>query len=100
MARNKDESMWYEYPDSKYGEGIIIDEYNGEFSLIVGNRGDNETLYEQWVYPQKRDGKGPIDKSLPWKTKLGKGKEVARETLKALIEMLGPDDVDSDDIPF
>jgi len=88
MARNKDESMWYEYPDSKYGEGIIIDEYRGEFSLISANRGDNETLYEQWVYPQKRGGKGPIDKSVPWKIKLGNNKEAAMKTLKILIGML------------
>jgi hypothetical protein len=53
----------------------------------------------EWVFPQKRDGsKEPIDKSLPWKIKLGPKAE-AIKALKFFIEKLEGDTSPSDDIP-
>ena len=86
MARSLEETTWYEYPDSDYGDGIILDEYKGVYSLILGKRGQQDVIYDKWIFPQGRDQK-PIDKSLPWKIKLGK-KEEAVKVLKFFINEL------------
>ena len=56
-------------------------------------------IFTEWVFPQKKDGsKKPIDKSLPWKIKLGP-KEEAIKALKFFIEKLEGGTSPSDDIP-
>ena len=53
----------------------------------------------EWVFPQKKDGsEESIDKSLPWKIKLGP-KEEAIKALKSFIEKLEGGISPSDDIP-
>jgi len=109
-----DNEIFYEYESSPYGDGILLNEYRNEFSLVAAKRKDGET-YMEWVFPQKRDGsKEPINKSLPWKIKLGPKPE-AIKVLKFFLEKLeghtsSPDDVPddnrgkdgpyNDDIPF
>ena len=52
----------------------------------------------EWVFPQKRDGsREPIDKSLPWKIKLGPKAE-AIKMLKFFLEKLECDVSLSDEI--
>ena len=109
-----EDEIFYEYESSQYGDGILLNEYRNEFSLVAAKRRDGET-YMEWVFPQKRDGsKEPIDKSLPWKIRLGTKAEAVR-VLKFFLEKLesgtsspdapfkddwGKDGPSDDDIPF
>ena len=109
-----DDEIFYEYKSSQYGDGVLLNEYRNEFSLVAAKRKDGQVFME-WVFPQKRDGsKEPIEKSLPWKIKLGPRAE-AIKALKFFIEKLeggtsssgdtpydtwGKDGPSDDDIPF
>ncbi len=101
--------IFYEYESTQYGDGIVLNEYRNEFSLVAAKRKDGE-IYMEWVFPQKRDGsKQPIDKSLPWKIKLGRRDEaikVLRFFLKKLenetplaVKPTKPNDTRYDDVP-
>jgi hypothetical protein len=93
-----DDEIFYEYESSQYGDGVLLNEYRREFSLVAAKRKDGKVSME-WVFPQKRDGsKEPIDKSLPWKIKLGPKAE-AIKALKFFIEKLEGGTSPSDDIP-
>lgn len=76
-----DKDIFYEYPgDNSFGDGILLNEFRGEFSLVAARHKDGKPLME-WVYPQKRDGsRAPQEKSLPWKIRLG----TRDEAIKAL----------------
>ncbi len=90
--------IFYEYESNQCGDGVLLNEYRREFSLVSAKRKDGKILME-WVFPQKRDGsKGPIDKSLPWKIKLGPKAE-AIKVLKFFLEKLEGGTSPSDDIP-
>ena len=90
--------IFYEYDSTTYGDGILLNEYRNEFSLVAAKSKDGE-IYMEWVFPQKRDGsKEPIKKSLPWKIKLGPKTE-AIKVLKFFLEKLEGDTSFSDDIP-
>jgi len=109
-----DNEIFYEDESSQYGDGIVLNKYRNEFSLVAAKR-KNDEIFMEWVFPQKRDGsKEPIDKSLPWKIKLGPKAE-AIKVLKFFLEKLeggtsssdditddvgGKDDSFDDDIPF
>jgi hypothetical protein len=74
----------------------LLNEYRREFSLVAAKRKDGK-IFMEWVFPQKRDGsKEPIDKSLPWKIKLGPKAE-AIKALKFFIEKLEDGTSSSDD---
>ncbi len=93
-----DNEIFYKYESSQYGDGILLNEYRNEFSLVPAKRKDDE-IFMEWVFPQKRDGsKEPIDKSLPWKIKLG-SKAEAIKTLKFFLEKLEGGTSPSDDTP-
>ncbi|MBW1783427.1 MAG: hypothetical protein JRL30_22125 [Deltaproteobacteria bacterium] len=109
-----DNDCFYEYQPNAYGDGILLDEYRNEFSLVAAKRKDGKT-YMEWVFPQKRDGsKEPIDKSLPWKIKLGSRDEAIKVLRFFLAKLEGeaprsndtpiqypPDDAPvDDDVPF
>lgn len=59
--------------NEKYGSGVAIDEYKGEFSLCAAFEGENGQVYIRWSYPQKGKGddRGPNDKAVPHKISLG-----------------------------
>lgn len=88
--------------NKKWGEGIIIEFYQGSYSMVLGNRNDNGT-YKQWCYPQKRGKeRGPIDKAVPWKIPLGDA-ETAINTLRLIAEAINQENREqpaSDDVPF
>ena len=93
-----DNEIFYEYESSQYGDGVLLNEYRREFSLVAAKRKNDEILME-WVFPQKRDGsKEPIDKSLPWKIKLGPKAE-AIKVLKFFLEKLEGGTSSTDDTP-
>ena len=110
-----DNDIFYQYESSQYGDGVLLNEYRNEFSLVAARRKDGE-VYMEWIFTQKRDGsKEPIGKSLPWKIKLGNKRE-AIKVLKYFLEKLeggtspsdhisdddysGKNDSFKDDIPF
>jgi len=93
-----DNETFYKYPSSPYDDGILLNEYRNEFSLVAAKRKDGKT-YMEWVFPQKRDGsKKPIDKSVPWKIKLG-SKAEAIAVLKFFLDKLEGGTPPSDEIP-
>ena len=93
-----DNETFYKYPSSAYGDGILLNEYRNEFSLVAAKRKDGKA-YMEWVFPQKRDGsKEPIDKSVPWKVKLG-SKAEAIAVLKFFLDKLQGGRPPSDEIP-
>ncbi len=84
------QDIFYEYEDSQFGDGVVLNEYRNEFSLVAAKQKDGKTFME-WMFPQKKDGsKQPIDKSLPWKIKLG-GREEAIRLLKFFLQNLEGD---------
>ena len=93
-----DNETFYKYPSSPYDDGILLNEYRNEFSLVAAKRKDGKT-YMEWVFPQKRDGsKEPINKSVPWKIKLG-SKAEAIAVLKFFLDKLEGGTSPSDEIP-
>ena len=71
----------------RWGEGIIIECYEGNWQLIAGNRNEQAT-YKKWCYPQKRGkNQGPMDKAVPWKISLGPA-ETAIDRLRQIAKMI------------
>ena len=85
--------------DSKWGEGVQLEEYNESFSLVTARKGDDDKVYLKWGFPQNKDRK-PIEKSIPWKVTIGGSKEEAVEMLTAMLEYLSGSKVIVDDIGF
>ena len=56
------------YPNDQYGQGIELDSYNGEISLVSAREKDG-TIYKEWVAPIRN--KKPIDKSLGFLLRIG-----------------------------
>lgn len=101
-----EQKIFYANENSQYGEGIVLDEYKGSFSLVSARK-KNDEVYLEWCYPQARDGsRKPIEKSLPWQVTLG-DREAAIKTLRAVLVQLGANDPgdpapdgSDDNIPF
>jgi hypothetical protein len=73
-----------------YG-GVVLDQYNGKFSLVKVKVGkDEKTWWPQWVFEQRwRDGKKEVsEKSYPHKLELGDQAE-AIEILTLLLKRFG-----------
>ena len=88
--------------DSKYGEGVLLDEYNGSWSIVSAREGKDGKVYMEWMYPQKRGegAKGPMEKSLPWKISFGSKEEMVA-TLRNILNKLSDEKADtSDGVPF
>jgi len=73
-----------------YGDGVMIDEYNGQIGLIATRKGNNDVNYKVWVFESKwNNGKPePAEKKRPMAVRLGT-KAKAIETLKRIIAELG-----------
>ena len=85
----------------KYGEGIAIDTYQNEISLVAARKAeDTGEIFMQWVYPlRKVDDKAvPSEKMLPWMFRLG-SREQALTILVKLAGILGVKLVPSDGEP-
>jgi len=50
--------------NDQYNEGIQINEYNGQFSLVTAQMNDG-MVYPKWVHPSGGKGKPPNDKVIP-----------------------------------
>ena len=87
---------------SKYG--VELSEYPGSFALNKISKGQNDVLYNEWVFLSrfKNGAAVPDAQKRPMGIYLGKDKGAAIEVLKTLIGMLaGSEDTpDESDIPF
>jgi len=75
--------------NSKYNEGILLDDYNGVLSLVAAQEAEDGTIYKRWIHPSTKDRK-PSEKAIPWKITLGEPR-VALEKLKLLVAMIESD---------
>ena len=91
-----------EYYDLKddYKNIIIIDEYDGKISLIMGQLGKDELPYKRWGKLQVAKDKY-AKKDMPWKVSLGTKKQ-AIEALQFFLAELGCSikEIDDSDIQF
>jgi hypothetical protein len=92
-----DGKFFRENPDSEYHEGVLLDQYNGTYSLIAAQKGKTGEIYLRWCFPQDKDRK-PREKSVPWQVRLG-NQEQALKTLRYFVALLGGEP-DGDTIPF
>lgn len=92
--------IFLEDPESDWNEGIMLEEYNGVFSLVSANKSRNSegTVYKKWGFPQNKD-KQPINKAIPWKVRLG-SKRQAVKTLQYFLEQLTNNGTEAPDLPF
>ena len=88
-------------PDSQYGDGIMVDEYNGTISLVLAKTGSDGNAYKQWCHPQGWDGEKNFarPKAIPWKVKIGGDKKSAVLMLGRLAKLVDAMGDDEDD-PF
>ena len=101
------DEKYVEIEDSDYNEIIIIEEYKGQISLVLGNLGRDGTAYKKWAFPQTKD-KQPAAKALPLKIPLGKDAVKTVEMLLAYLkntpiagaEECVPTNDKNDGIPF
>ena len=93
---------YYDF-DDEYRNIIILDEYEGDFSLIMGQKGKDETAYKRWgkLNIGKKDEE-KYTKDMPWKLKLG-DKQTAIGILTFFLQQLDAENnpkQETDDIPF
>jgi len=72
--------------NDKYGTGIAVDEYKGEFAICAAIVGKDDKLYLRWTHPQGKDRK-PSEKAIPHKITLG-NKQQAINRLEKLLLMV------------
>jgi len=91
--------IFFKDPESKWNEGVLLDEYNGEFRLISSQENEGK-IYKKWCYPVGKDKK-PIDKMFPIGVRMG-SKTQAMATLKYFLEQLtnSAEPPDDDEAPF
>jgi len=76
-----------EIPNSNYGEVIIVEKYNDQYSLVLGKKGEKGgTIFKTWGYPQFK--KEPGKKAIPWKLPLG-NRDDAVKVVRALAAAFG-----------
>jgi hypothetical protein len=88
----EDSKFFRELPDSQYGEGVMLDEYQGTYSLVSARKAKDGKIYMSWCYPQGTDRK-PREKGVPWKVSLGT-KEQALRALQYFGSLLGWEQAD------
>ena len=81
--------------NEKYGDGIAVDIYKEEYSIVAARKNDKGDIWPNWVFPQKYvDGKHiPGEKAFPMKLSLGL-KEQAIQRLEQLIMVIEGRDQD------
>lgn len=97
--------IFFKLEYSEYGDGVMIEEYQGMFSLVAARQGKgNGTNYKKWGYPQYKDN--PNEKAIPWKITLG-NRQQALDIIKQIQRALDPGatpsvppPVEDEDVPF
>ena len=84
--------------NSKYGDGILLEEYNESFSLYAAQKSNDGPIYKRWC--KMKTGKDSyMDKDIPVQLRLGNQNE-AIEKLKFFLEQLNAPADDEGDNPF
>ena len=92
---------------NQYNDVILLDEYNGQISIVSAREGKDGKTYPQWVFPQDKD-RQPREKAIPLKVTLGDRQQAAavlRQLAAALdgtpVSTEAPGDWDDgSDVPF
>ena len=83
----------------QYQEGLLLDEYNGVYSLLVVTEGHDGKHYKKWAKPQTKTGEAK--KPIPMGVRLGDNKQEAAKILRNFAEgILAGMQADEDDVPF
>jgi len=80
--------IFYKIPDSKYFEGVFLEEFRGNIQLAAGKAGKEGTNYKRWAFPQGADRK-PGDKAVPVSVNLGARHNAIEILEKILVELRG-----------
>ena len=90
--------IFLEDEESDWNEGIMLQEYNGVFSMITAQRPRNSegTVYKKWCFPVGKNKK-PIEKMFPMGVRLGSRRQ-AVNALRYFLTQLSK--VEGQDIPF
>ncbi len=90
------------YIVNDYGDGLILDEYNGQYSLIATTQGKDGTSYKRWVFLAKSEDRQLVatKKKLPMSVRLGNRETAIRVLEQILTELQRRGPVDDDQIPF
>jgi len=75
--------------ETKYGDHVIMEEYNEQYSIIAARKGKDGAIWKEWVFPQDGDRK-PRDKAIPLKVFLG-GHAQAIKVLEYMLAELRND---------
>jgi len=84
--------------NSQYGDGILLEEYNENFSLYAAQKSNDGPIYKRWG--RVKIGKDKYtEKDVPIQIRLGNQNE-AIEKLKFFLEQLNAPVGEQEDIPF
>lgn len=78
--------IFFKMKNSKFGEGVIFQEFRDKFYLIAGGKG--HAVWRKYCFPRKKD-KTPADTAIPMGVCLGdryEAVEMLKRFLKALNE--------------
>ena len=92
-----EDKYFFKNEDSEYGEGVLLDEYHGSYSLVSAREANDGKIFMQWVYPQGPDRK-PREKGVPWKVTFG-DKEAIVRALEYFLQILAGN-TDAEPAPF
>jgi len=84
----------YIQTDEKYNRGVLLNEYQGQWSIVGANEGKDGKIYMD--FGEAEVGKDKKKVRLPLAGKLG-NRQQAIDILRTMIAMLGNEDVD---VPF
>ena len=76
--------IFYKLHDSKWNEGIFLQEYKDEFFLMAGGEGKEGSNWKKWVFPQLKS-REPAVKAIPLQIRLG-DRVQAKKLLEAFLE--------------
>ncbi len=75
---------YIDIPDSKYGDSVVLEEYNGIYSLVAGTTNDEGKTFKKWAFPQTKN-REPGKKAIPVKVQLG-DQHSAAEILREMAD--------------
>ena len=81
--------------DERYNSGVMLEEYNGTYSLVNSWMSNAGEAVMKWGYIEKDKKPG---KKLPWKIELGT-KEHAMEVLKGIARLLAAEPEGPEELP-
>lgn len=80
--------IFYRILDSKYFEGVFLEEFRGCIQLAAGKASKEGTNYKKWAFPQGADRK-PGEKAIPVSVNLGPRHTAIEILEKMLAELKG-----------